>query len=204
MDPPTYQEYKAEDVKTAVPRKDEPVETEGQGWLIKVIAGKSRECLSPLDVRRPSNTFLLILTTLLHIPVPPPTDGIESPVRSPENGGVWYFDIRLDAGGKVFQEVPTGWTSFLYTLSGTISVGGDQQTGPPSSHESFHTLVLSNKAQVDDPNTDPASVPQENGVWVENVGEEEARFVLIAGQPLDQVRWIAPNVRRVCALTAEH
>ena len=55
------------------------------------------------------------------------SDGVESPVRSPKNGECWYFDIKLQPGGKVFQPIPTGWTAFLFSLpGGNIKVGDDE------------------------------------------------------------------------------
>jgi redox-sensitive bicupin YhaK (pirin superfamily) len=42
-DPPTYQEFPKEQVPLALPRADQPEETEGKGWSVKVIAGESRE-----------------------------------------------------------------------------------------------------------------------------------------------------------------
>ena len=64
-DPPTYQEFPKEGVPLALPRPDQPEETEGAGWSVKVIAGESRECIAeqaekvtdplflPLSRRRP-------------------------------------------------------------------------------------------------------------------------------------------------------
>lgn len=43
MDPPSYQEYRKENIPTIVPRADQPEETEGKLWEIKVLAGTSRK-----------------------------------------------------------------------------------------------------------------------------------------------------------------
>ncbi|PWN95800.1 hypothetical protein FA09DRAFT_301049 [Tilletiopsis washingtonensis] len=98
--------------------------------------------------------------------------GVKSPVRSPERGQCWYLDVRLNKpGARVFQPIPTGWTAFIYVGdSAPIKVGDDASL---AAHEKFHTLVLSNKAVVTDPKTDPST------------GEEGRAFV-IAGMPLDQ------------------
>ncbi|CAO1616443.1 unnamed protein product [Sympodiomycopsis kandeliae] len=99
--------------------------------------------------------------------------GMESPVVSPKNGGTWWLDIRLEtAGSKLFQEIPTGWTSFMYTLGpAPIKLGGQGEH-----FQQYHTLVL---------NSDDKEA---NGVWIENAGKEnqEARLMLFAAQPLDQ------------------
>ncbi|KAN0063266.1 RNA pol II transcription cofactor [Thecaphora frezii] len=143
-EPPEYQEYKGETLPTVKPRASEPVETEGQGWTAKVVAGHSH--------------------------------GVRSPIELPQNGGVLYIDVRLEGKGRIFQEIPQGYNAFLYTLSGKIRIG---EQGPGASvYERYHTMVLSNDT------TSGAS-----GVWVENASEDkedEARFILVAGEPLTQ------------------
>lgn len=127
--PSTYQDMKGQDLPVA----------KGDGWSVKVIAGKSH--------------------------------GQESPVRTPEHGGTWFLDVRLQPGGKLFQELPEGWTAFMYTLGpGSIRVGGQTEVLRP-----FHTLVLSDG-------------PGDNGVAIEHSGDDasEARLVLFAAQKLDQ------------------
>lgn len=158
MDEASYQEFSKDKVPLAEPRADQPVETEGQGWHVKVIAGESH--------------------------------GVKSPVRTPERGGCDYYDIRLDApGARIFQQIPTGYNAFIYSFGdANIKVGDASSTASQQTYEPYNTLVLSNKAQISDPKVDPSTVPQENGVWVEHAGKQgqEARLVLIAGEPLDQ------------------
>ncbi|KAG8848438.1 hypothetical protein FRB96_001224 [Tulasnella sp. 330] len=90
--------------------------------------------------------------------------GIESPVR--HLGGCWYLDIKLKTkGATVFQDIPTGWTAFFYTLSGSLTVNG-------KAYEPFYTLVLS-------------SGEQESGVSM-TAAADNTRVVLIAGEPLNQ------------------
>ncbi|OCH95507.1 hypothetical protein OBBRIDRAFT_720226 [Obba rivulosa] len=92
--------------------------------------------------------------------------GVESPVRP--LGGCWYFHVILNKKGTtIFQDIPKGWTSFIYVLKGSITVGGE--TLP---HEAFHTLVLS-------------ADENETGVEVTST-DENTEFVLVAGEPLDQ------------------
>ncbi|KDN43957.1 hypothetical protein K437DRAFT_278698 [Tilletiaria anomala UBC 951] len=164
---PTYQELKATQIPTAKPRSAEIVdpEEEGSGWEVKVIAGKSH--------------------------------GVESPVRSPANGECWYFDVKLAPGGKIFQPLPTGWNAFLYTLpGGNITIGSNAAASSGEEYQPYHTLVLSNKAAIASASEATAMdrSRQENGVWIAHASTtaaeaEEARFVLIAGQPLDQEVW---------------
>jgi len=91
--------------------------------------------------------------------------GIESPVR--HLGGCWYMDIKLKAvGANVFQEIPAGWSAFIYTLKGSVLI-------KEGTYEAFHTLVLS-------PDTDG-----EEGVSITSA-EDDTRVILIAGEPLNQ------------------
>jgi hypothetical protein len=95
--------------------------------------------------------------------------GVESPVRP--LGGCWYMHIYLDkAGDKIFQELPAGWTAFIYLIQGSIKVNPDDESSTVM--QQHHTLVLSAAAN-------------ENGVGVEAAGND-VQFVLIAGEPLDQ------------------
>ncbi|KAG8728666.1 hypothetical protein FRC12_021585 [Ceratobasidium sp. 428] len=91
--------------------------------------------------------------------------GAESPVK--HLGGCWYMDFQFKASDvTVFQDLPSGWTAFLYILKGSLKVNNSE------SHDHFHTLVLSSEAS-------------ENGVTITSTSPD-ARAVLIAGQPLDQ------------------
>ncbi|CAE7096409.1 unnamed protein product [Rhizoctonia solani] len=91
--------------------------------------------------------------------------GVESPVK--HLGGCWYMDFQFKASDTtVFQDLPAGWTAFLYILKGSLKVNESE------SHEQFHTLVLS-------------SEQSENGVAITSTSPD-ARAVLIAGEPLDQ------------------
>jgi redox-sensitive bicupin YhaK (pirin superfamily) len=94
--------------------------------------------------------------------------GISSPVRP--LGGCWYMDIKLKKkGATVFQELPKGWTAFLYTLTGSLGVN---HADSGKAHEPFHTLVLTSAAN-------------ETGVHLTAL-EDNTRAVLISGEPLDQ------------------
>ncbi|KAI0306382.1 pirin domain-containing protein [Multifurca ochricompacta] len=91
--------------------------------------------------------------------------GQESPVRP--LGGCWYFHAKFKKPGKLFQDLPDGWTAFIYILNGKITVGDSSET-----HDPFHTLVLSSGSKA-------------TGVSVTAL-EGNTDFVLIAGEPLDQ------------------
>ncbi|KZT11399.1 uncharacterized protein LAESUDRAFT_268223 [Laetiporus sulphureus 93-53] len=91
---------------------------------------------------------------------------VESPVRP--LGGCWYFHVIFDKKDTtIFQDIPAGWTSFIYSLKGSLKVGSE-----PNVHEAFHTLVLSGDAN-------------ETGVQL-TAAEDNTEAVLIAGEPLDQ------------------
>lgn len=86
-------------------------------------------------------------------------------------GGCHYYDVRLARPGQtVFQPIPEGWTAFVYTLTGAFSLGS--KTYSPST-----TVVLSSEAGQ--AGVLLGSAPDAQG---------ETRFVLIAGEPLNQVR----------------
>ncbi|KAI0064616.1 pirin domain-containing protein [Artomyces pyxidatus] len=92
--------------------------------------------------------------------------GVESPVRP--LGGCWYFHaIFKNKATTITQTIPPGWTAFIYTLNGKITVGDDTTERDP-----FYTLVLSAKEN-------------ETGVTV-TATQDGSDFVLIAGEPLDQ------------------
>ncbi|KAI0818559.1 pirin domain-containing protein [Irpex lacteus] len=91
--------------------------------------------------------------------------GVESPVRP--LGGCWYFHAVFSKKNTIFQEIPAGWTAFIYILKGSVIVGED--TLP---HETFNTLVLSAESG-------------ETGVKL-TAAEDGTEFMLAAAEPLDQ------------------
>ncbi|XP_029314122.1 pirin isoform X1 [Cottoperca gobio] len=78
-----------------------------------------------------------------------------------------YLDFRLQTDALHVQPVPSGWTTFIYTLSGSIHVGPDKGQQKVEPH---HIVVF------------------EDGdcVKVENKGPEVSHFVLIAGEPIKE------------------
>ncbi|XP_029902821.1 pirin isoform X2 [Myripristis murdjan] len=78
-----------------------------------------------------------------------------------------YLDFRLQTGAMHIQPVPPGWTAFIYTLSGSVHVGPDQEQQRIEPH---HTVVFGDG----------------DCVKVENKGSEVSHFVLIAGEPIKE------------------
>lgn len=86
-------------------------------------------------------------------------------------GGCWFLDFKLtDAGASVFQPLPEGWTGFAYVITGALQVG--EEATPV---DKFNSVVLS-------------AEEGQNGVLLTRPEgtTEDTRFVLIAGEPLDQ------------------
>lgn len=89
--------------------------------------------------------------------------GAVGPIRP--LAGCWFLDYRMDMGADTWQEIPPGWTAFIYVLEGSVVVGDKTNV------EAYHCAVLSDG----------------DGVRLQKVeGKKQSRFVLIAGEPLDQ------------------
>jgi redox-sensitive bicupin YhaK (pirin superfamily) len=82
---------------------------------------------------------------------------------------VWLLDITVRPGGSITQALPANWNAFAYGLNGTITweTGSETKQVPE-----YHNTVFEQKGD-----NVKASVPE---------GEKEARFILVAGMPLDQ------------------
>ncbi|XP_061669849.1 pirin isoform X2 [Syngnathoides biaculeatus] len=78
-----------------------------------------------------------------------------------------YLDFELRTGSQHVQPVPSGWTTFIYTLSGTIHVGPDEDQQKVEPH---HTAVLGDG----------------DCVQFENKGADISHFVLVAGEPINE------------------
>lgn len=96
--------------------------------------------------------------------------GAVGPIRP--IAGCSFFDYTLDADGQAWQPIPEGWTAFVYVLEGVVAVGGDGQDGGKDVG-AHHVCVLSASSG-------------EEGVRLRSRSRSGARFVLIAGEPLDQ------------------
>ncbi|RYO85913.1 hypothetical protein DL762_004992 [Monosporascus cannonballus] len=83
---------------------------------------------------------------------------------------VWILDIAIKPGGKFVQPLPQGWNAFSYQLEGAALFGsGDGQRRV----EQYHNCVFEREGNVVN-----VEVPED--------AAEKARFVLVAGQVLDQ------------------
>ncbi|XP_062302280.1 pirin [Osmerus eperlanus] len=91
--------------------------------------------------------------------------GAQSPVytRTP----TLYLDFTLQEGAHHVQPVSPGWTAFIYSLSGVVHVGTEEEQSRVEPH---HTVVLG----------------EGDCVRVENKAPEECHFVLIAGEPIKE------------------
>ncbi|XP_010884781.4 pirin isoform X1 [Esox lucius] len=78
-----------------------------------------------------------------------------------------FLDFKLDGGAKHVQPIPSGWTTFIYTLAGSVHFGPDEEQQEVMPH---HTVVFGDG----------------DGVKVENKTLDIAHFVLIAGQPINE------------------
>ncbi|POS81511.1 menadione-induced gene-8 [Diaporthe helianthi] len=81
---------------------------------------------------------------------------------------VWLLDVTVSPGGRVEQPVPEGFNVFLYTLEGTALFGAEKRAVPQ-----YHNVVFELEGDA---------VVAEN----EEGAEGDARFVIVAGQVLDQ------------------
>ncbi|KAJ8114648.1 hypothetical protein OPT61_g3528 [Boeremia exigua] len=83
---------------------------------------------------------------------------------------VWYLDFSAKPGANFKLPLPHGWTAFCYVLDGEILVadGGKGKSCPRFSNAVFEK--------------DGDSVE----IAVKQDAEQDARFILVAGMPLDQ------------------
>lgn len=83
---------------------------------------------------------------------------------------VWLLDFTVKPGGNVKQSLPRGWNAFAYTLSGTTVFSSDGISRPVNQ---YHNVVFEKEG-------DSIEASVEEGA------EQESRFILVAGLPLDQ------------------
>lgn len=98
------------------------------------------------------------------------SQGIDS-VRDLAYTPVWFLDITIKPGGELEQALPANWNAFAYILSGVA----DFSDGPTKSTTvtPYHNIVF-------------GSTGDSVNISVEEGASEEARIILVAGQPLDQ------------------
>eukprot|EP00049_Salpingoeca_infusionum_P027206 m.31057 g.31057 ORF g.31057 m.31057 type:complete len:370 (+) comp9370_c1_seq1:410-1519(+) len=90
--------------------------------------------------------------------------GVDSPVYTRTK--TFYLHFKMEPGSTLNQEIPKEMNSFLYTLSGDITVGPEDSSVACAPH---HTVVLTKDDELD-------------GITVK-AGESPAEFVLIGGVP---------------------
>lgn len=81
---------------------------------------------------------------------------------------VWLLDVTIRPGGTLEQAVPAGFNVFCYTLAGTALFGSEKRAVPQ-----YHNVVFEEQGDVIVAHNDETA-------------REDARFVLVAGQVLDQ------------------
>jgi quercetin 2,3-dioxygenase len=86
---------------------------------------------------------------------------------------VWLLDVTIKEGGKLTQELPAGWNAFAYTLSGVVSFSNGAEDTRSEALTPYHNVVFKQEGDV-------------VNAWNEEGATEDARFILVAGQPLDQ------------------
>jgi len=83
---------------------------------------------------------------------------------------VWLLDVTIRPGGKIVQPLPAGWNAFAYMLEGTANF----DTGVTTQEiKQYHNAVFEQKGDQVIAQIGPEA-------------KEAARFVLVAGMPLDQ------------------
>ncbi|KEF51825.1 uncharacterized protein A1O9_12162 [Exophiala aquamarina CBS 119918] len=85
---------------------------------------------------------------------------------------VWLLDVTVQPGGKLAQELPQGWNAFAYTLEGAVTfTNGDKPQGDTITP--YHNVVFEQSGDL-------------VTAHVEEGANEPARFIIFAGQPLEQ------------------
>lgn len=87
--------------------------------------------------------------------------GVDAKVHT--HSPIYFLDVEMEKNEKFVQSVPPNWTAFLFTLSGSAIIAG--QTAP-----NHATLVLG----------------KEGDTLTVETAAENARFVLIAGEPIGE------------------
>ncbi|KAI6366970.1 hypothetical protein MCOR25_005021 [Pyricularia grisea] len=86
---------------------------------------------------------------------------------------VWILDITIQPGGKISQPLPEGWNAFAYTLDGGDVILRDGAGTGARTVPQYHMVVFEPKGDVVVAEVDAGA-------------DQPARFVLVAGTPLDQ------------------
>ncbi|KAF3936268.1 Pirin-1 [Dactylella cylindrospora] len=112
------------------------------------------------------------------IPVAHPSDKVDIKVISGKSYGidsvkdlaytpVWLLHVTIRPGGEISQPLPEGWNSFIYTMSGNITINNTTRV------EKYNNVVLNQAGS----GINISVAPDET---------EPADFVILAGEPSDQ------------------
>lgn len=97
------------------------------------------------------------------------TDSVQELSYTP----VWLLDVSIKAGGRLRQELPAGWNAFAYTISGVVSFSNGADDIRSEAITPYHNVVFKQEGDI-------VTAYNEEGA------AEDARFILAAGEPLDQ------------------
>ena len=86
---------------------------------------------------------------------------------------VWMLDIQIYPGGTLTQDLPQGWNAFAYTLEGAVTFSNGPSASKAETITPYHNVVFEQAGDV-------------ITASVEEGAAEGARFILVAGQPLEQ------------------
>lgn len=86
---------------------------------------------------------------------------------------VWILDVTIQPGGKISQPLPEGWNGFAYTLDGGDVILRDGAGTGARTVPQYHMVVFEPKGEIVVAEVDAGA-------------DQAARFVLVAGTPLDQ------------------
>lgn len=98
--------------------------------------------------------------------------GTEGPVTQPLTEPL-YLDIQVPAGQQFNENVPTSHNAFVYVINGPVVVG--EKTVAENGTESGRQLIR-----------DELAVLSEGDQVVVNAVDKDARFLLVAGKPLNE------------------
>ena len=121
--------------------------------------------------------------------------GVES-ARDLAYTPVWLLDVEVQPGGRIVQPLPAGWNAFAYTLEGEVLFGkaeeGEDEEGKGGDDAAQRQRRQQQQQQQRQRRVGPyhnvVFEPQGEAVYaaVDEKADKSARFVLVAGTPLDQ------------------
>jgi len=114
--------------------------------------------------------------------------GVSSPVRTITP--TYYLDFRVKPGAEHIQEIPEGWTVFVYTLQVLNILASMMRISSSTISNSGPFLIAQGEFQFGDQRVSAHHTVlfQETGggVGMINVGQTDGHLVLIAGKPIGE------------------